>query len=643
MDAKMLEYGLIEEKYCLEFYVENKERKQCFIELLKKGFPYAIEMYFRAPAKFVENSTEFENKYFREVSEFYKMIKRDSEGKKIKTDTLKNQYKKSYRAKIMLITELMKKSQTEKDAILWLEENLYRLSTPDILRAYRLFHENERESTNGESKKENSDIRLEFHEKCLEKIKKYNERLDQGKNEADRYFLEIDKGNIEEVLFSREYNREYAEKVKRNLGKNRELLNLEYFKGVLKEYKDIRYLELYLEVYFKQGNEIEIKNILVEISRDRAIARIGKKFISDGVEKLSRDEKEDLFSSISNRKAFEVFLEAIILREMDEALVENLLEIYLRKFSTSGYVIGFVAEFIEKNDLLNNQMIGLVENYAKRWLLDFNFHGNEEEIVDVIEALAGTGRINDLLQDFSFWKEMEKCNAFIKVIDNIALSIGFEECFGVIKKNYIVSRVYGISSLAAKWLQAATSIAISNEEAQKLYVLFVGELIDERSSLDYLSKKLLTKEIIDYLLAQASEGKKRLEMERKNSERIRKEGIEDTIQKICKPLEKLETMISICSEGTKENNDGMMMIKNALGKVRDGLEKVDILPVEGSGIWIYQKAIPYDMNKHECTEDIESGELVTCLSMGMMNREGTYCYKAKVKKHIGEKKDGNNI
>lgn len=323
---------------------------------------------------------------------------------------------------------------------------------------------------------------------------------------------------------------------------------------------------------------------------------------------------------------------------------QELTQIYLNKFPESGEAINNVAKIITADDIPVNSLINLVEEYSKKWLLNYNFHNNEEEIGSVIEALSIVGSLDKLFIDFTFWKKMEKCNAFVSIIDTVSFVTGFDTCFNLIEKNFFAAKAYGENGLMDKWIQASNQIATRYEDAQEAYIFFVSHLLDEESVLDSRSREILTKKIIYNILQQASENRKQYELMANKEKNLQSEYTQNVIFRIYKPLEKLEktvTMYSDISDGIE--NDSIVVIRNLVGKLRQALAQVGINPVAEIEDWEKRKVIPFDGKMHLCAEEVKNGQNVSYLSMGMKDTKDEFFEKASVVIHMGEINDGNNI
>ena len=241
LDKKDLQYQLLTGKHEWTYYANNNERLKTIKELMIEGFPFAVELFFKAPAKFAgDNYIEFQNENFKLVVGLYRAIKyQDGQpvGKKKTEEEQLNNYADSVNAAIQ--------SGTEKEVIDFLAKNIWRFCTPDILTICKRYHN--RVLNDKQDKKEYRD----FHKKSIVSIETFINELSDAKKEAENYFYQKELHDIYDALFSDKIDEKTQTYVKSLMDTHRkELFTPEFFERLKDEYKIIAWVETYLDVLF---------------------------------------------------------------------------------------------------------------------------------------------------------------------------------------------------------------------------------------------------------------------------------------------------------------------------------------------------------------------------------------------------------
>lgn len=621
MNKEELKYLLITEKKDWKYYSENAERKQLFLEVLENGFPYAIKVFSEAPAQFVTDWGNFKDKNFQNVYLLYTQKKSENERKEY--------YCKAF--------ENLNDKNTLFD---FLENEFWNKSTIEMLDLYKKCHS----KFKSDKKNEKSEIK-EFHSKCIEKISEILIFLDKLKQDAIVRLNAVELQEIREVLCSDLFSDEYKIKIQRLLKTHlKEVFIPNFFKDIYSGYIMQDWLNVYITTAINCASAIDFDTFVVDLFNHPVAEKINKKLLIECFTNLKEKKQVKIFESISNIAVFDCIFEYYTSNFNRPDEVKKITGIYLNKFKDSGTAINNVVNYISKGRSTINSLPEIIEEYSKRWFINFNYHNREDEIGDVVEALANVEKFNELFIDTLFWKKMENCNAFINIIDNISVFVGFEKCYDFILKNYLSAKAFGEKKLMNKWMQAANSIAINYEDAQETFIQFVGNLLDEGSMLDNHSKKVLTNEIIYNILQQASDNKKRFELEKRKSDDIKNECLKDFFFHIFTPMDKLERSItgfSEVSDGVDEET--MKALRTLYGKIRLALSNSGLYPIVDVENWVKRKVISYDSNLHVCVEDVKNGESVICLTMGMKDAKMGFFEKASVKLLRGEENNGNDL
>ena len=615
MNKEELKYYLIGRQKEPKFYADNEERKKIFLELLGEKYPYAIKVFVEAPARFIEDWGTYKDKNFKLIVPLYSANQTETQ--------MKDYYCKTFA------------NLNDKNSVLsCLETEFWSNSTLELMNFYKRLHKKIKDD-----KALKNDIR-EFHGACFNKISEMAKGLEEIKKKATVYFDAKESRYIKESLFSdicTEENKNTTVRLLKKHAKN--VFTVEYFKEVSLKYKSIDWINVYIQSMIDNFKEFDYQQLVIEFFNSLIMGKVDDSLIIEVIKKLPESSISNVFNNINKLEVFDKMFEYFTATYNRPNDVITYSKLYLDKFSDSGEAICNVATHVLNGRSSVNSLPEIIEQSVKGWLLNYNFHNKENEICNVIEALSTVEKLEELFYDFSFWKKMERCNAFISLIDSISYIVGFDDCYDLIEKNYFAAKAYGEAALADKWMQAASSIAVHYEDAQRPYVLLIGNMVGEDSSLDSRSKEILLKKVVYDVLSQASSNKKRLDLEIQKSKEMKDECVQDMIFHLYEPLQKLEkTIIGYSDVGMGTDDETMMVLRNMVAKVRQALKHAGVLPIIDIDVWEKRKVIPFDGNLHICMEELKKGDPVTCLSMGMRDEKEGFFEKAAVKVHVGDKK-----
>lgn len=412
------------------------------------------------------------------------------------------------------------------------------------------------------------------------------------------------------------------------------------FACIQKNCRSVAGMERYLEGLLEAVKQSYFSELIAAALCESMAEKLNERLFSSLFERLEPEKRRRVIREAQGQRLTEKLFDLFVKSADRPKDVQSAATIYMEKYPESGEVIYSVVRHIQEYLGMVDFLPELVERYSKKWLMGFNCHNNEKEIVSVINALEDARVIEKLCLDFAFWAEMERCNAFFAVIENLCLCMDFQEGYRMIENNYFAARAYGFLSLASKWLQAAERLAMQYEGAQKPFVQMMVRLTGDDGRLDSVSRMKLIQETINYLASQARENREREELEKNKALRAEEEKTLEVIQRIFPVMEKMEK--EIITRGLDEQTDSetVRIMADLMGKLRTGLAEVGILYSQDVESWKKRQILFFDPAIHKCQEELRPGDPVICLSMGVSNRSGTCFERANVKKYIGDGKDG---
>lgn len=614
-----IRYSLMAEERAPKYYAENDDRKTLFLELLNERFPYAIRLFCSAPAVFDDKWNEYKTQHLEKIWPLYTEKKSDEQ---------KRQY---YIAQF-------KDSSNLNDSRNIIENDIWKCSTIDLLRIFSKAHKDLK------SNKSNNNGVIEFHEDCISKLKKVIQQADEEMKKAKEYAESRELARLKSLLLSDIVNDELIAVANTLLEKHAKIVySPNGIKEICTNYKSQKWLDIYIKGLLDNAKIVDMQAATLQILNSSVAKKIDDGTMTEFLKKNDTNESVEFFEQINPRDTFDRMFKLYTQSYNRPNVILDLTRMYFNKFPDSGEAIENATTYVLEGRASVNALPVIIEEHSKKWLLSINLHNRTDEICSVIEALNSVGKLRDLFFDFSFWKKMDRSNAFLNVVDGISFIVGFEECFDLIKKNYLAAHIFEEDSLERKWIMAANSIAVHYEEAQKPYVMFISDLLDNDGLLDARSQQILTKETIFNLVQQAANNKKLYNLEVEKNRGIKTELIRDVIFHVCSPLEKLEKALISYSIKPDDSREMLKAVRNHVAKVRDALDKVGIQTLVNSTDWEKVKTVPFDPIRHKCSENVKSGEEVLCLSMGMKDLNEGFMEKANVKPKNGEKSNGSNI
>lgn len=629
MEREEIKYYLMATNKDWKFFCDKG--KDQLIELAQNGEPYALAMIFRAPYKFLGDAKEaFKERYCKYIAPFYddrELVLRYQADGKVEHKTQTEEKQKNYYVKEILGNDAID--------IVFLKAQVWSKATMELLNLFKSVHMKKN------SKEEPAEVR-DFHSQCVKEIDALKKELTAEKKASNIYFSTKELREITNCLESAVYTEERRKHVQSLMERHQEeVLNKDYLDALCRNCQLVQWFDVYLERVVLHASKMDVYDMLKGILSYRSVCNANRQFILLLFEKLDTEQQVQCIESIDRMEVYEILLEDFAKKYNRPDATLRLAKKYLERFGESGDAIYKIVKIVEGGRATINSFADEVGDYCKRWFLDYNYHNRESEIPTVVETLEEVGKLEKLLRDNLFWEEMENCNAFSSIVENIVLEKGFEKGFEMIKGNINAAQGYGEHRLVVKWLQAAECIAMNQEMAGEVFADFVSMLVGGNSS---VNERRIMKKIVSSLTAEARKAKELYKKEKEEgSEKAKKESIADIMSAIAKPLETMERAIIGYSETEGFDNEIMSVMRNCAGQIRKGLHKAGLHPMIDIDHWVKNTPIPYEAGTQVCTEEIQLGEWVTCLSMGMKGETGEHPKEAYVKKYTGEQNNGNNL